>query len=170
MHLRTPACKGAWHSTDQSAAAHGPHEFFPDKWIGASVCPGWTEEEASATAVVEKIRQAPAGYRLEGHPAVIVGIQRLLVPDFPGEGARIEHQLTQLYGVPLEATRLGPGEWRLVTADGTVWDQEPRREREATTAEDLRAGATRIERDAPAFADTLRREADKMDAAGQKEG
>ena len=88
MHLRSPSCRGARYGTDQSAAAHGPHEFFPHEWAPATPCPGWSAEEASAAAVVEQVWQyahehpAPDGTRLEGHPALIAGIGRLLEPDF----------------------------------------------------------------------------------------
>jgi len=124
MHLREPACKGAYYGTDRSEGAHSPHEFFPHQWAPATPCTGWSEEEANATAAVEQMwayaaeHPVPDETRLEGHPAVIAGISRLLVPDFADEGAGIGHQLTRLFGVPLVAAPLGPGEWRLVTAGG----------------------------------------------------
>jgi hypothetical protein len=132
MHLRKASCRGGHYGTDQSAAAHGPHEFFPHSWAEAIRCPGWSEEEAAASAVVEQIAQYAHEHpradetRLEAHPAVLAGISRLLVPIDADTGlatvtddAGIEHQLTRLFGVPLAAAPLGPGEWRLVLGGGT---------------------------------------------------
>src|ERR1700722_13063647 len=121
MHLRSPACRGAWRGTDESAAAHGPHEFYPHFWPTAADCPGWTEDEAYAKALADRLRGCPGGTRLEAHPAVLTAVSRLLEPDYPGESDHVEHQLTQLFGVPLGAAPLKPGKWRLVTADGTGW-------------------------------------------------
>jgi hypothetical protein len=129
MHLRTPSCRGARYGTDQSAAAHGPHEFFPHSWAEAIPCPGWSAKQASATAVVEQVRQyahehpAPDETRLEGHPALIAGIGRLLEPDFAdvsdlATADKIPGVITRLFGIPLVAAPLGPGEWRLVTGGG----------------------------------------------------
>ena len=127
MHLRNPSCRGAHYGTDQSADAHGPHEFFPHAWAEAIPCPGWSEAEAAAMAVVKAIlayageRPQADETRLEAHPGVLAGISRLLVPDFADfadEGAGIGHEITQLFGVPLVAAPLGPGEWRLAAAGG----------------------------------------------------
>ena len=122
MHLRKPSCCGAHYGTDQSAAAHGPHEFFPHKWAEAIRCPGWSEEEAGASAVIEEVFKAPRGSRLEAHPAVIGNITRLLQPDFAdlsdlATAGKLPGIITQLFGVPLVAAPLGPGEWRLVTEE-----------------------------------------------------
>lgn len=126
MHLRSPACRGAWRGTDESAAAHGPHEFYPHFWPTAADCPGWTEDEAKAKALADRLRGCPGGTRLEAHPAVLTAVSRLLEPDYPDEGDQVEHQPTQLFGVPLVAAPLEPGEWRLVAADGTVLDRAGR--------------------------------------------
>lgn len=130
MHLRNPDCRGGHYGTDQSAAAHGPHEFFPHSWAEAIRCTGWSEEEAGASAVVKAIQQqvttdpVPDGtIRLEAHPAVITGISRLLEPDLADladEDIGIGHQITRLFGVPLVAAPLGQGEWRLVSGDAAA--------------------------------------------------
>ena len=122
MHLRSSACRGAWRGTDESAAAHRPHEFYPHFWPTAADCPGWTEDEANAKALADRLRGLPGGTRLEAHPAVLTAVSRLLEPDYPGESDQAE----QLFGVPLVAASLEPGEWRLVTADGTVLDRAGR--------------------------------------------
>ena len=62
MHLRSPACRGAWRGTDESAAAHGPHEFYPHFWPTAADCPGWTEDEANAKALADRLRGCPGGH------------------------------------------------------------------------------------------------------------
>jgi len=129
MHLRNPSCRGAHYGTDQSAAAHGPHEFFPHAWAEAIRCPGWSEEEAGASAVVAAVERyahehpAPDGTRLEGHPAVITGLTRLLQPDFAdisdlATADKMPGIITHLLGIPVMSAPLGPGEWRLVTAGG----------------------------------------------------
>ncbi len=48
MHLRSPSCRGAHYGTDQSAAPHGQHEFFPHPQAEAIPCPGWTAQEDAA--------------------------------------------------------------------------------------------------------------------------
>ena len=65
----------------------------------------------------------PGRTRLEAHPAVLTAVSLLLEPDCPGESDQVEHQPTQLFGVPLVAAPLEPGDWRLVAADGTVLDR-----------------------------------------------
>jgi hypothetical protein len=65
--------------------------------------------------------QAAAAWKLI--PTVLTAVSRLLEPDDPGGSDQVEHRLTQLFGVPLVAVPLEPGEWRLVTADGTVLDR-----------------------------------------------
>ena len=124
MHLRSSACRGAWRGTDESAAAHGPHEFYPHFWPTAAHCPGWTEDEANARALADRLRGCPGGTRLEAHPGVLAAVSRLLEPDYPGEGEgeSAGHQIRHLFGVLLVAAPLEPGEWRLVAADGTVLD------------------------------------------------
>jgi hypothetical protein len=121
MHLRKAMCRGAAYGTDYSAAAHSAHEFFPFHWAEAVTCYGWTEAEAEATAVVEQVRTAPDGARLEAHPGILAGISQLLTPDFPGEDdAGIGHQVTRLFGVALTLAPLERGQWRIVADDGQV--------------------------------------------------
>jgi hypothetical protein len=55
-----------------------------------------------------------------------MAVSRLVEADDPGESDQVEHQLTQLFGVPLVAAPLEPGKWRLVAADGTVLDRAGR--------------------------------------------
>lgn len=121
MHLRKAACLGAAYGTDYSAAAHSAHEFFPHTWMATTPCYGWTEAEAEAAAVVEEIRTAPDGARLEAHPGIIAGISQLLTPDYPGEDdAGIGHQVTRLFGVALTTAPLERGQWRITAAGGLV--------------------------------------------------
>lgn len=127
MHLRNADCRGGRYGTDQSATAHDPHEFFPDKWGEAVRCQGWTQAEANATAALKQIRayaaehRAPDEARLEAHPGVLASISQLLVPDRPGEDAAIlGHQLEVYLGVPLTPAPLEPGQWRLIVPDALL--------------------------------------------------
>jgi hypothetical protein len=122
MHLRIPACKGS--PSGEITGPHDPHGYWTRHWMSWLECPGWTEGEANATAAAEEIRAhaglhpEPGNARFEAHPGVLADMRRLLVLDYPGKGDVIGHQVTALYGVPLVAAPLGPGEWRMVAGVG----------------------------------------------------
>lgn len=136
MHLRNAACRGAVYGTDQSAAAHDPHEFFPYPMLAAARCYGWTEDEAAATDLVERLRKYALehpfedGARLEASASVLAQLNRLVEPDAVDmhRAAGLPPLLDTLFGVPLVMVAasvewgLRPGEWRLVAADRTVVD------------------------------------------------
>jgi hypothetical protein len=128
MHIRTPACKGAWYDTDESAAAHGPHEFFPDPLLGASRCPGWSDGDARATDLEARLRShvegraMVAGVRLEVSPAVLAELTWLTEPSLSECPVMPAAPVDRLYGVPIVATRMEAGTWRLLAADGTLID------------------------------------------------
>jgi hypothetical protein len=127
MHLRKPSCRGAHYGTDQSAAAHGPHEFFPHSWAEAVPCPGWTAREDAARKITDLLRGMrehdlePDSASLQCGWRVSQAISDLLTPDYPAEDdAGIGHQVTRLYGVPI-AIVAGDGRWwRLNAAAGGV--------------------------------------------------
>src|ERR1017187_2332405 len=88
--LRRPACRNARYGTDQSAAPHGPHEFFPHSQADAIPCPGWTAEEAGAVAMLDALDEAlkpfaydrlPDSTRLAVHPLMLHALTRVMVPD-----------------------------------------------------------------------------------------
>ena len=117
MHLRKPSCRGAHYGTDQSAAAHGPHEFFPHQQSEAIPCPGWTAQEDAAGKITDLLLGLPehdlepGGASLQCGWRVSMAISRLLTPDYPGEDdAGIGHQITQLFGIPITVVA-GDGRW-----------------------------------------------------------
>jgi len=117
MHLRSASCRGAAYTTDQSAVAHGPHEYFPHTMAEAIPCPGWTAEEAEARKITDLLRdraeydREPGSASLQCGRQVSLAISRLLTPDHPGEDdADIGHQVTRLFGVPV-AIVAGDGRW-----------------------------------------------------------
>jgi hypothetical protein len=120
MHLRKASCRGGHYGTDQSAAAHGPHEFFPHQWAEAIPCPGWTAQEDAAGKITDLLLALPehdlepAGASLQCGWRVSMAISRLLTPDYPGEDdAGIGHQITQLFGVPIAIVAGDERWWRL---------------------------------------------------------
>ena len=117
MHFRTPDCRGGHYGTDLSATQHSPHDYFPTFWGEALVCLGWTQEEELASEAVEAVRQSTGASRLVIYHDVLMGINRILVPDSREEmEPLLTHQLTMLYGIPLVVDpSMRPGGWRIET-------------------------------------------------------
>jgi hypothetical protein len=127
--VRRPACRNARYGTDQSAAPHGRHEFFPHSQAEAIPCPGWTASEAGAVAMLDALDQAlkpfaydgvPPGTRLACHPAVPHALTQVLIPSY-AEFAAGDDALKLPVPVTVEAG-LPYGAWRLVLAEGAIGD------------------------------------------------
>ncbi len=126
MHLRSPSCRGAHYGTDQSAAPHGQHEFFPHPQAEAIPCPGWTAQEDAARKLTDLMRDRaehdlePDGASLQCGWQVSLAISRLLTPYYPGEDdAGIGHQITRLFGMPI-AIVAGDGHWWRLNAGNRI--------------------------------------------------
>lgn len=132
MDRRKPACRGAACWTDKSAEVHGPHEFFPWQHAEAASCPGWTEGDAGATVLADRLDQVgreaawpmqlPPGIRLECHPSVPHALQQLFIPSYAefvsslntGEDA-VKPQ------IPVVVTAgMTTGQWRITADDGLI--------------------------------------------------
>lgn len=133
VERRNPACRGAAYGTDQSAAAHGPHGFFPWRMSdGAIPCPGWTEREAGATVLADRLDQVardhwwplsmPPGIRLECHPLVPHALQQIFIPSYnefvsslsTGEDL-VKPQMPIVVTPGMER-----GQWRITADDGLI--------------------------------------------------
>jgi hypothetical protein len=126
--VRRAPCRGAWYTTDESATAHGPHGFFPLEWGEAASCPGWTDEEAGAVALVDQmIRADPSlpGLAAQCHPAVQHALVQVVIPDFAdfADGERWPQPIQMLFGVPIEfTTAVERGTWKLTSDEGPIAD------------------------------------------------
>jgi hypothetical protein len=128
--VRRAACRNARYGTDQSAAPHGPHEFFPHSQAEAIPCHGWTAEEAGAVAMMDALDEAlkpfaydgvPPGVRLACNPLMLNALTRVLVPSYAefiaGKGLlpKLPVPVTVEAGLPY-------GAWRLILAEGAICD------------------------------------------------
>jgi hypothetical protein len=126
--VRRAACRNARYGTDQSAAPHGPHEFFPHSQAEAIQCRGWDAEEAGAVAMLDALDQAlkpfayeavPPGMRLACHPLVLHAMHRVIVPSHAEFAAGYVTKLP----VPVTVEAALPyGAWRLILAEGAIGD------------------------------------------------
>lgn len=132
MERRKPACRGAIYGTDKSAAVHGSHEFFPFRFAEASGCPGWTEREAGATALADRLDRVarehtwplkmPPGIRLECHPSVPHALQQLFIPSYAEFVSSLNTGEDMLKPqIPVVVTAgMTAGQWRIVADDGPI--------------------------------------------------
>jgi hypothetical protein len=128
-----PQCRGGYYTTDQSSTAHGPHEYFPDPYGGTNGCRGWTQADAGATALAERLDRVcrdaawpvglPPGARLECHPSVARALSQLYVPSY----AEFTASLAAAGEAPLipqmpvvNARDLADGQWRITSDSGLI--------------------------------------------------
>lgn len=134
--LRRADCRGGWYGTDESAVPHSPHGYFPHQWAEPLDCPGWTEQECDATALVDVLFRTDRGLpglALECHPVVEYAMLRVIIPGYreftdpswmsPG------FPLQTVGGIPVCRTVAADrGAWKLVSgremlAEGIVRDR-----------------------------------------------
>jgi hypothetical protein len=127
--VRRAACRNARYGTDQSAAPHGPHEFFPHSQAEAIQCRGWDAEEAGAVAMLDALDEAlkpfaydrlPDSTRLAVHPLMLHALTRVMVPSYAefaagNDPVKLPVPVTVDAGLPY-------GAWRLILAEGVIGD------------------------------------------------
>jgi hypothetical protein len=123
MEIRRAACRRAVCGTDESGAAHGPHQYVSRSYAGHLDCPGWTPEES--VAMLDELDgvlrpwaygELPPGAVLACHPAIYSAVTRVAVPTYAEYAAR-----TPLLPLPVVlCSELAYGSWQLVLARGQI--------------------------------------------------
>ena len=120
-----PACR--------NPGPHPAHEYDAG-YRELSRCPGWTVEEAGASAMLDALDEAmrpyekplayfdpPDGLRVECHPLVLHELRRIIMPSFADIRAHGEPHDDRLLPVPLVVVPgMERGAWRLVLTQGVI--------------------------------------------------
>lgn len=128
--MRRPACEGS--PVSEQKGPHEAHGYWTRHYMSWQECPGWTQQEADATALAERVSQIarealwpmrlPAGIRLECHPLVYRALTQLFIPsyaEFTASLATGEDVFKPQ--IPLVVTAgMERGQWRITADDGPI--------------------------------------------------
>jgi hypothetical protein len=118
--IRHALCRGAAYGTDESAAPHGAHEFFPHAWGEATRCPGWNQADHDAASLIGRLFATDPdlpGLVLRCHPVVEYAMMKVIIPGY----REFIDELSSPQSMPLQKIA-GIRVMRTVSAERGAWE------------------------------------------------